>query len=144
KRVPKRSCATVAPRDRWTAKTVTQAVTATHNQARVRPSRQPVSSRYATGCVRTVACASREDHSTAAARSSGSPCAGAPRGVGRWPPTLRHVLQGHGYMSALQLACVPICLVAVETGYTWAPIICDSPHASKSNGLEPRERLPVE
>jgi len=50
---PSNACAATAPRRRWIMNTVTSAVTATHNQARCRPSRQPVSSAWTTGACST-------------------------------------------------------------------------------------------
>jgi len=55
-RAPTRACATLAPRDRRTAKPGPQVGTAPHNPARVRPARQPVASQGALGCARPSPC----------------------------------------------------------------------------------------
>jgi hypothetical protein len=64
-RSPKSSWASLLLRDSRITNTVTHAVTAAHNQARCRPSSQPVSSRYAPGWVCTEARASATGSATA-------------------------------------------------------------------------------
>src|SRR5215475_3122087 len=63
---PNNSRATWPPRDSRTTNTVTQLVTATHNQARLPPWRQLVSSRWATACSCTYVRASSTGAATAA------------------------------------------------------------------------------
>src|SRR4030095_7118852 len=65
-RSPNSSRATGPPRDIRTTNTVTQLVTATHNQARLPPWRQLVSSRWATACSCTYVRASSTGAATAA------------------------------------------------------------------------------
>src|SRR5918994_116358 len=66
KGAPNRSRATWPPRDIRTKNTVTTLVTATHNQARVPPWHQRVSSRWATACSCTYVRASSTGAATAA------------------------------------------------------------------------------